>query len=154
MTNFRIAACVLMAAEMSATAIDKQVAAGNFSLGKIVSSAETNDELPVLSGGWKASWVSTFGEGNRGELIVLPGNPRTYAIYQQGMETLAMRAGLNLVQAGAFVKARVNHKIQLLDKLVETLNNDRLRKAYPNRCLRVNGRRNVCHRHRQTSRSR
>lgn len=73
-------------------------------------------------GGWKFKWVNTRGMGNHGQLVVVPGDKRTYKIYQAGMFWRAVEAGMTDTHASRWAASKAGRKHELLGPTLSILN--------------------------------
>ncbi|MCP4523716.1 MAG: hypothetical protein GY828_05895, partial [Candidatus Gracilibacteria bacterium] len=110
--------------------LDSRVMKGEFVLQSIGFGYECIGDDPKLPGGWKAKWINSQGMGNHGQLVILPSDDRTGKIYGYALEEKGRQAGLEHDTASVWASAEIGYKHELLEKIVETIKNEKLILAY------------------------
>ena len=83
-----------------------------------------NATVPArLAGGWRAKWIATQGMGNKGKLVLMPGDARTREVWLEGQVRWFSERGLSPVHAEILALAKISYRHELCDKLVAVLGN-------------------------------
>lgn len=93
----------MTASQLDAIAVERNGLVGSHGFGYA-----TNGSAP-LAGGWTSRWIATGGMGNYGDLVLIPTDARTRAIWREGKIRFAMGFGLSHREAERILDARIRH---------------------------------------------